>query len=449
MIHAYEFHGSHIVLDVNSGSVHVTDPVAFYAITHWGISREELAARFPGEDLDGLFEDIQALIDRGKLFAPEIQLSTALPSVMAATLHCQLSIKALCLHVSHTCNLTCDYCFAQAGKYHGNEALMPFETGRRALDFLIGNSGGHRNLEVDFFGGEPLMNWQVVKDLVAYAREREKEFNKNFRFTLTTNGVLVDDEVIAFANREMANVVLSLDGRREVHDRLRRTINHKGSYDLVVPKFQEFVQARGEKNYYMRGTFTHFNPDFTRDIYHMADLGFRSLSMEPVVCARESEYALTSNDIEIVKNEYEKLALEMAKRSGQPDEFSFYHYNIDLKHGPCIHKRVAGCGSGRDYLAVTPTGEFYPCHQFVGEAAFCMGDVWRGVTRPDLRDAFSACTLNDRPACRDCWAKHYCAGGCAANAYHASGDIRGVCEQGCEMFKKRMECAIWLEVSHH
>jgi len=437
MIHAYELHGSHIVLDINSGSVHVTDPVAFYAITHWGITRGELAAQFPGEDLDGLFEDIQALIDNGKLFAPEIKLppaSLAIPT-----------IKALCLHVSHTCNLACDYCFAQAGKYHGEEALMPFETGRRALDFLIENSGGHRNLEVDFFGGEPLMNWQVVKDLVAYARDKEKEAGKNFRFTLTTNGVLVDDEVIEFANREMANVVLSLDGRKEVHDRLRRTVNGRGSYDLVVSKFQEFAKARGERNYYIRGTFTHFNPDFTRDLYHMAELGFHSLSMEPVVCAAESEYALTTEDIESIKDEYEKLALEMAKRKNQPDEFSFYHYNIDLKHGPCIHKRAAGCGSGRDYLAVTPAGELYPCHQFVGEPAFCMGDVWRGVTRPDLRGAFS-CMLNDRPECRECWAKYYCAGGCAANAYHASGDIRGVYAAGCEMFRKRMECAVWLAV---
>jgi len=435
MIHAYELHGSHIVLDVNSGSVHVTDPVAFYAITHWGISHAQMAAKFPGEDLDGLFEDIRALIDNERLFSPEIQLpAPAQPS----------TIKALCLHVSHTCNLTCEYCFAQAGKYHGREALMPFEVGRRALDFLLENSGGHRNLEVDFFGGEPLMNWQVVKDLVTYARKKEKEAGKNFRFTLTTNGVLVDDEVIDFANREMANVVLSLDGRREVHDRLRRTVNGKGSYDLVMPKFQAFAKARGEKSYYIRGTFTHFNPDFTQDLYHMAALGFRSLSMEPVVCVPESEYALTPEDIEVVKAEYEKLALEMARRRNTPEKFSFYHYNIDLKHGPCVYKRAAGCGSGRDYLAVTPTGELYPCHQFVGEPDFCMGDVWRGVTRPDLRAEFSTCTLDDRPECRECWAKYYCAGGCAANAYHASGSIRGVYPQGCEMFKKRMECAVWL-----
>ena len=432
MIHAYELHGSHIVLDVNSGSVHVADPVAFYAITHWGITQDELAAQFPNEDLEGLFGDIQKLIGQGKLFAPEIALPTRRE-------HSEAAIKALCLHVSHTCNLACDYCFAQAGKYHGAEALMPFEVGRQALDFLLEHSGGRHNMEVDFFGGEPLMNWPVVKALVAYARSKESELGKRFRFTLTTNGVLVDDEVIAFANREMDNVVLSLDGRREIHDRLRRTVNGKGSYDLVVPKFQQFAEARGEKNYYMRGTFTHFNPDFTRDLYHMADLGFHSLSMEPVVCAPDSPYALTPEDVALVKQEYEALALAMARRK----DFTFYHYNLDLKHGPCIHKRAAGCGSGRDYLAVTPTGALYPCHQFVGEPEFCMGDVWQGVTRPDLREAFT-CPLNDRPECRDCWAKYYCAGGCAANAYHASGSVRGVYAQGCEMFKKRMECAIWL-----
>ena len=441
MIHAYEFHGSHIVLDINSGSVHVTDPVVFdvimHILTHFGITMEELAEKFPGED--GLLAEIQALIDAEKLFSPEI----ILPERPVCS---EAAIKALCLHVSHTCNLTCEYCFAQAGRYHSEEALMSFETGRRALDFLLENSGGHRNLEVDFFGGEPLMNWQVVKDLVAYARGKEKELGKNFRFTLTTNGVLVDDEVIAFANQEMANVVMSLDGRCEVHDRLRRTVKSRGSYDLVTPKFQKFAKARGEKNYYIRGTFTHFNPDFTQDLYHMANLGFRSLSMEPVVCEPESSYALTPADIEKVKDEYEKLALEMARQKGSPDEFTFYHYNIDLQHGPCIHKRAAGCGSGRDYLAVTPKGELYPCHQFVGEPDFCMGDVWQGVTRTDLRGEFFACTLNNRPECRDCWAKYYCAGGCAANAYHASGSIRGVYPAGCEMFKKRMECAIWLAI---
>ncbi len=440
MIHAYQLHGSRIILDVNSGSVHITDPVAFYAITHWGLTQADLQAQFPGEDLQGLFKDIQALIDAGKLFAPEIEFteSTARRGTPPQV------IKALCLHVSHTCNLTCDYCFAQAGRYHGAQALMSYEVGRRALDFLIAHSGTHKNLEVDFFGGEPLMNWQVVKDLVAYAREIEGKADKNFRFTLTTNGLLLDDDVIAFANEEMSNVVLSLDGRKEIHDSLRRTVNGKGSYDLILPKFQQFVQARKGKNYYMRGTFTHNNPDFTQDLYHMAQQGFRSLSMEPVVCAPGSAYALTQEDIAVVLREYEALALEMSKRKGTKEEFSFYHYNLDLKHGPCIYKRIAGCGSGTNYLAVTPAGELYPCHQFVGETEACMGDVWQGITRPQLYEAFAANTLQSKPECRDCWAKYYCAGGCAANAYHACGSIQGIYADGCTLFKKRMECAIWL-----
>ena len=438
MIHAYTLHGKHIILDVGSGAVHVTDPVAYYAITHWPVTVEVLQAQFPRENLDGLIEDIESLIAAKKLFAPEVELPA---------LQSDGTLKALCLHVSHTCNLTCDYCFAQAGRYHGEEALMSFEVGQRALDFLLEHSGSHKNLEVDFFGGEPLLNWQVVKDLVAYARERERALGKHFRFTLTTNGVLIDGDVIDFCNREMTNVVLSLDGRREVHDRLRRTVNGRGSYDIVVPKFQQFAQARGEKNYYMRGTVTHYNPDFTQDLYHMADLGFYSLSMEPVVCTPDSEYALTAEDIERVKGEYEALAIEMARRRGTPRAFTFYHYNLDLKHGPCIYKRVKGCGSGTEYLAVTPTGELYPCHQFVGEPEFCMGDVRDGVTRPDIRARFAGCTLQTKPECRDCWAKYWCAGGCAANAYHACGSIQGVYKEGCELFKKRMECAIWLAAS--
>jgi len=440
MIHAYEFQGKRFVLDVGSGAVHVTDPVAYDAITRWPVTPEALAARFPGEkleDLEGLIGEIEAFIAARKLFAPEVELP---PACKTGTPQC----KALCLHVSHACNLTCDYCFAQAGKYHGEEALMPFDVGRRALDSLLERCGGHKNLEVDFFGGEPLLNWRVVKDLVRYARERERALGKRFRFTLTTNGVLIDEDVIDFCNREMDNVVLSLDGRREVHDRLRRTVNGRGSYDIVVPKFKEFVRARGEKNYYMRGTFTHFNPDFTRDLYHMAELGFHSLSMEPVVCEPRSAFALTAEDIERVKREYEALALEMARRRGTPGAFSFYHYNLDLKRGPCIHKRLKGCGSGTEYMAVTPAGELYPCHQFVGEPEFCMGNVWDGVTRPEICAMFAGCTTQSKPGCRDCWAKYWCAGGCAANAYHASGSIYGVHEAGCEMFKKRMECAIWL-----
>jgi len=426
MIHAYKLHGKHIVLDIHSGAVHVVDPVAYEAITRFDT--------FDFSGVEGLRAEIQALIDQNKLFAPEI----AVPIKKGEAL------KALCLHVAHTCNFTCDYCFARAGRYRGAEALMPFEVGKRALDFLLANAGAHKHLEVDFFGGEPLMNWQVVKNLVAYARAREPETGKRFRFTLTTNGLLLDGEVADFCNREMQNVVLSLDGRRHIHDKFRRTVNGHGSYDIVVPKLQAFVKKRGARNYYIRGTFTCANPDFTRDLYHMAGLGFHALSMEPVVCDDNSPHALTRSDLDIVLKEYESLALEMARRQGMAHEFSFYHFNMDLKRGPCVHKRVAGCGVGTDYLAVTPTGELYPCHQFAGEEAFRLGDVWQGIARPALRGEFAACNLYSKAECRDCWAKYYCAGGCPANAHRASGSIHGIYEAGCELFKKRMECAIWL-----
>ena len=349
--------------------------------------------------------------------------------------------------MAHTCNLNCSYCFASQGKYHGDRALMSFEVGKRALDFLMENSGTRRNLEVDFFGGEPLMNWQVVKDLVAYARSVEQEKGKNFRFTLTTNGVLIDDDVIDFCNKEMSNVVLSLDGRKEIHDATRVDYAGKGSYDKIVPKFQKLVEARGGKGYYMRGTFTHRNPDFTKDVFHMADLGFTELSMEPVVCAPDDPMALTPEDLEIVKEQYEILAKEMLKRQKEGRPFTFYHYMIDLTQGPCIYKRISGCGSGTEYMAVTPWGDLYPCHQFVGEEKYKLGDIWNGVTNDALREEFRSCNAYARPECADCWAKLYCSGGCAANAYHASGSIRGVYGPGCELFKKRIECAIMMKAA--
>ena len=356
-------------------------------------------------------------------------------------------VKALCLHVAHTCNLNCSYCFASQGKYHGDRALMSFEVGKQALDFLMDHSGSRTNLEVDFFGGEPLMNWDVVKQLVEYARSVEKERGKNFRFTLTTNGMLIDDDVIDFANREMSNVVLSLDGRKEIHDRLRVDYAGNGSYERIVPKFQKLVEARGNKNYYMRGTFTHANPDFTKDLFHMADLGFTELSMEPVVCAPEDPAALTAEDLEIVKDQYELLAKDMLRREKEGKPITFYHYMLDLTGGPCIYKRISGCGSGTEYMAVTPWGDLYPCHQFVGEEAYKLGDIWNGVTNTALWEEFRSCNAYARPECNDCWARFYCSGGCAANAFHATGSIRGVYEAGCELFRKRIECAIMMKVA--
>ena len=454
MIHQYQLGGFNIVLDVCSGSVHVVDSVAYDIIGLFETeSKEAILAQMAEKykdraditaaDLEECYQQVQALKDKGKLFAPD----TFAP--MAGTLKEKTAgvVKALCLHVAHTCNLNCSYCFASQGKYHGDRAVMSFEVGKRALDFLVENSGSRRNLEVDFFGGEPLMNFQVVKDLVAYARSIEKEKGKNFRFTLTTNGVLVDDDVIEFANKECHNVVLSLDGRKEIHDRFRVDYSGKGSWETIVPKFQKFVEAREGKGYYMRGTFTHRNPDFLEDIRQMLDLGFSELSMEPVVCAEGDPSALTEEDLPVVMEQYEKLAELMLQRDEEGKPFTFYHYMIDLTGGPCIYKRISGCGSGTEYMAVTPWGDLYPCHQFVGEEKFRLGDIWEGVTNHAIQQEFANCNVYAHPECRDCWARLYCSGGCAANAYHSTGSVTGVYEYGCKLFRKRMECAIMVAIA--
>ncbi len=450
MVHQYKLNGYNIVLDTCSGSVHTVDEVAYDIIALYkDKSTDEIVKEItekysditPKDVLECL-EDVKYLEENGKLFTPDTYESMAFDFKNRNTV-----IKALCLHVAHTCNLNCEYCFASQGKYHGERALMSFEVGKRALDFLIENSGTRRNLEVDFFGGEPLMNWDVVKELVSYARVQEKIHNKNFRFTLTTNGMLIDNDVIEFSNREMSNVVLSLDGRKDVHDRLRVDYMGRGSYDTIVPKFQEFVKRRGDKNYYMRGTFTHKNVDFTNDIFHMADLGFTELSMEPVVCAPEDASALTEEDLPILYEQYELLAKEMIKRKKEGRPFTFYHYMLDLKNGPCIYKRISGCGSGTEYMAVTPTGDLYPCHQFVGDTKYLLGNIWDGVTNKEVQNEFKLCNAYARPECNDCWAKLYCSGGCAANSYHASGKITGIYEYGCELFKKRIECAVMIQVA--
>ena len=449
MVHQYKLNGYNIVLDMPSGSVHAVDEVAYDVIELYPkMDEAELISTVVGRhgvseaDVRECLDDVRALERAGKLYSRDEYEDLAFDFKKRPTV-----VKALCLHVAHTCNLNCSYCFASQGKYHGERALMSFEVGKQALDFLIANSGARRNLEVDFFGGEPLMNWDVCKQLVAYAREQEKIHNKNFRFTLTTNGMLIDDDVIEFANREMSNVVLSLDGRKEIHDRLRVDYAGNGSYERIVPKFKKLVEARGGKDYYMRGTFTRNNLDFTNDIFHMADLGFTELSMEPVVCAPDDPEALRAEDLPVLFEQYEILAKEMIRRRREGRPFTFYHYMIDLTGGPCIYKRITGCGSGTEYMAVTPWGELFPCHQFVGDPKYSMGNVWDGVTNAAVRDEFKLVNAYARPECRDCWAKLYCSGGCAANAYHATGDIRGVYEYGCELFKKRMECAIMIQVA--
>ena len=453
MVHQYKLNGYNIVLDTCSGSVHTVDEVAYDIISMYKThTAEEIISvilerysHLPDvtrEEILLCLEDVKTLEENGKLFSEDKFEELAYNFKNNSKV-----IKALCLHVAHSCNLACSYCFAGQGKYHGKDALMSFETGKRAFDFLIENSGTRRNLEVDFFGGEPLLNWDVVKKLVEYARSIEKEKNKNFRFTLTTNGVLIDDEVIEFANKEMSNVVLSLDGRKDVHDKFRVDYAGKGSYEKILPKFKKLVESRDGKNYYMRGTFTHFNTDFTEDIFHMADLGFRELSMEPVVCSPDSPSALTDEDLPVLFEQYEILAKEMIRRKKAGDGFTFYHYMLDLKNGPCIYKRISGCGSGTEYMAVTPKGELYPCHQFVGEEEYCLGNIWDGVKKPEVQDKFRLCNAYSREECRDCWAKLYCSGGCAANSYHATGSVNGIYKYGCELFKKRIECAIMMNVA--
>ncbi|MBQ3793478.1 MAG: thioether cross-link-forming SCIFF peptide maturase [Lachnospiraceae bacterium] len=456
MIHQYKLNGYNIVIDVFSASVHVTDDLAYDAIAGLEAGkaeaevREELKKAYPNataEDIQDTFDDIEELKTAGKLFAKDTYENVAFKFKERNTV-----IKALCLLVAHTCNLNCSYCFAAQGKFAGQTGtkLMDFETGKRALDFLVENSGSRRNLEVDFFGGEPLVNFQVCKDLVAYARSIEKEKNKNFRFTLTTNGIGITDEVIEWANKECHNVVLSLDGRKEVNDRFRVDLAGNGSYDRIVPKFQKLVESRGGKGYYMRGTFTHHNPDFTKDIFHMADdLGFTELSMEPVVTAKGDPSGLTKEDIETVCQQYEILAKDMIRRKKDGKPITFYHYMIDLEHGPCIYKRVSGCGVGTEYMAVTATGDLYPCHQFVNDPEYKLGNIWDGVQNTEIRDEFKLCNVYAKPDCKNCWARLYCAGGCAANALHATGDIHGTYEDGCTLFKKRMECALMMKVAEN
>lgn len=449
MVHQYKMGGYNIVIDVNSGAIHVVDDMTYDMIEMYENSDKEsifaeMAKRYPKQqdDIVECWDEMQELIAAEELFTkdsyePYITDFAKRPTV----------VKALCLHIAHDCNLACQYCFAEEGEYHGKRELMSYEVGKKALDFLVANSGNRRNLEVDFFGGEPLMNFQVVKDLVAYGRSLEKEHDKNFRFTLTTNGVLLDDDIMEFANKEMGNVVLSIDGRKEVHDRMRPFRKGAGSYDLIVPKFQKFAESRHQDKYYVRGTFTHNNLDFSKDVLHLADLGFKQISVEPVVAQDTDSYAIREEDLPQLMEEYEKLALEMVRRHGTEEDFNFFHFMIDLEGGPCVAKRLSGCGSGTEYLAVTPTGDFYPCHQFVGNTDFLMGNVDDGVVNTELRDEFKSCNVYAKEKCRECFARFYCSGGCAANSYNFHGDIHNAYDIGCALQKKRVECAIMIKAA--
>ncbi len=447
MIYQYKNNGYNIVLDVNSGSVHVVDDVVYDVIPLFEEKRKEeiyddLKDRYNEEEIKEAIEEVEELKKEEMLFTEDVYKDYVLDFKKRKTV-----VKALCLHIAHDCNLACKYCFAEEGEYHGRRALMSFEVGKKALDFLIENSGNRRNLEVDFFGGEPLMNWEVVKQLVEYGRSKEKEHNKNFRFTLTTNGVLLNDEIMEFLNKEMSNVVLSLDGRKEVNDMMRPFRNGKGSYDMIVPKFQKFAQKRGQKDYYIRGTFTRNNLDFSKDVIEFADLGFKQMSIEPVVASEEESYAIQKEDIPQICEEYDKLAKEYIKRKKEGRGFEFFHFMIDLEQGPCVAKRLSGCGSGTEYLAVTPWGDLYPCHQFVGEEEFLLGNVEEGITNTNMRDEFKLCNVYAKEKCKDCFARFYCSGGCAANSYKFHHSITDAYDIGCELERKRVECAIMIKAA--
>ncbi|MBO5469217.1 MAG: thioether cross-link-forming SCIFF peptide maturase [Lachnospiraceae bacterium] len=446
MIHQYKNNGYNIVLDVCSGSVHVVDDLVYDVIALYEeLSLDDIVkqlSKYPENEIREAYDEITELKEAGQLFTEDVYKDAIIDFKKRKTV-----VKALCLHIAHDCNLACKYCFAEEGEYHGGRALMSYEVGKKALDFLIANSGNRVNLEVDFFGGEPLMNFQVVKDLVAYGRSKEKEFNKKFRFTLTTNGMLLDDDVMEFANKEMANVVLSIDGRKEVHDFMRPTRNGKGSYDLIIDKFKKMAEMRHQTNYYVRGTFTHYNLDFSKDVLHLADMGFKQISAEPVVAPDDMDYAIREEDLPKLFEEYDALAKEMVEREKEGKGFNFFHFMIDLTGGPCLYKRLSGCGSGTEYLAVTPWGDLYPCHQFVGMEQFKLGNVDTGIEKTDIVDEFKLCNVYAKDKCKDCFARFYCSGGCAANSYNFHGNLLDAYDVGCELERKRVECAIMIKAA--
>ena len=446
MIHAYKMHGTNMVLDVNSGSVHVFDDISYDVLgcySNDGVvdtgKLKNLISKYSEKDIEEARKEIETLKENNLLFTSD-PYSQMVPEWTRKTV-----TKALCLHIAHDCNLRCSYCFADTGEYMGKRSLMSLEVGKKAIDFLIENSGNRRNLEVAFFGGEPLMNFEVVKEIVYYAREREKEANKNFRFTITTNGLLLDEDKRAFINEHMHNVVISLDGRKDVNDSVRKRVDGTGSYDRVLPNALKIAEERKNKEYYVRGTFTRKNLDFSNDVLHLSDLGFDQISIEPVVADEGSELEIRTEDLETVFREYEKLAQIYVERRKKGKWFNFFHFMIDLEGGPCIAKRLRGCGSGTEYLAVTPEGDLYPCHQFVGQEEFLLGNVFEGFNDNTIVNEFIDTNVYTKPQCNSCWAKFYCSGGCAANAYQFNKSIKIPYEIGCELEKKRVECALWIK----
>lgn len=447
MIHKYNMNGYNIVVDVNGGAVHVVDDVTYRVLDFYEDKNLEeiislLADEFDRQKIEESYNEIEELVKEGLLYTEDEY------EFHPSFVNREPVVKALCLNVAHDCNLKCKYCFAKQGDFGGNAELMSLDVGKKAMDFLVANSGNRRNLDIDFFGGEPLMNWEVVKELVKYGRKIEKPAGKNMRFTITTNGVLLDDEKIDFINEHMHNVVLSLDGRKEINDQMRLTINDRGSYDTIVPKFQKLVSQRPkDRYYYVRGTFTRDNLDFSKDINHFADLGFELTSIEPVVDDESNPFALREEDLPKIFEEYESYAAELAQRQLEGEKLKFFHFMIDLNQGPCVIKRITGCGAGNEYVSIVPNGDIYPCHQFVGKEEFVMGNVHEDeITLPEsMREMFREAHVYNKESCKTCWNKFYCSGGCHANAINFNEDIRKPYELGCEMQKKRTECAIMIQ----
>ncbi|MDO5146397.1 MAG: thioether cross-link-forming SCIFF peptide maturase [Eubacteriales bacterium] len=445
MVHQYKNNGYNIVMDVCSGAIHVVDDVVYDVLELFekkDLRTIKTELSYGEAEIEEAYQEILDLKEQGLLFTEDIY-----EDYITEVKERKTVVKALCLHIAHDCNLACRYCFAEEGEYKGQRSMMSEEVGKAALDFLVANSGNRHNLEVDFFGGEPTMNFDVVKSIVAYGRSLEEKHDKHFRFTLTTNGILLNDDIMEFANREMDNVVLSVDGRKEVHDAMRPTRNGKPSYDIIMPKFIRLAESRNQQRYYVRGTFTRKNLDFSNDVLHLADLGFEQISMEPVVGLPEEPYAIGEEDLPQIFEEYDRLAREMIERYKAGKWFNFFHFMIDLTGGPCVAKRLSGCGSGTEYLAVTPWGDLYPCHQFVGEEAFLMGNVFDGINRTEIREQFRHCNVYTKEKCRDCFARFYCSGGCAANSYKFHGVIDDAYDLSCEMERKRVECAIMIQAA--
>lgn len=449
LIHKYSLNGYNIVIDVHSGAIHVVDDVTYNILDSVKPPMsencpneliEQYSKVYSADDVKEAYSEIYELYKADELFSADDY--EQFKNMMVDS-----PIKAMCLHIAHDCNLRCSYCFASTGDFGKGRKLLPFETGKKAIDFLIENSKGRRNLEVDFFGGEPLMNFEVVKQIVEYARSKEKEFNKNFRFTITTNGILLTDDKIDYINKEMSNVVLSIDGRKEVNDRLRKRVDGTGSFDTIVPKYKNLVDKRGQDQYYVRGTFTKYNLDFTEDVLELNRLGFEQISVEPVVSDTENEFAITEKDLPEVYKEYEKLAKTLLALKKEGKGFNFFHFMLDLDQGPCAIKRLRGCGCGNEYVAVTPDGDIYPCHQFVGNDGWKMGSVLDGSLNKEMKANFAKANIYGKEECRKCWAKFYCSGGCNANNMQYRGDILKPHTVSCELEKKRLECAIMMKAA--